>query len=174
MMKDLWIKNGYEAFALNGDKSLKVEVLAKQLGISKSSFYHHFSEMDVFIECLLNHHLKQSEIIAEKERKANHINPDLIDILVEHKIDLLFNRQLRINQQVDWYKNTLQQSTLVIGNAFVQLWMKDLNLTQRQVEALFELALENFFLQINQHHLNHQWLLQYFDNLKKIAKTFEP
>lgn len=173
--KERWIEVGYEIFAISGENSLKIELLAKKIGISKSSFYHHFAEMEIFIENLLSYHLKQSEIIAKKENNAKNINPELINILVEHKIDLLFNRQLRFNQHNELYRNTLLKSNQIIGNEFVNIWAKDLNLklNLRQLEGLFELALENFFLQINTENLNHQWLSTYFDYLKKIATRFE-
>ena len=174
-MKEQWINEGYRIFAIEGEKGLKIETLAKKISISKSSFYHHFAEMEVFMEYLLNHHLKQSEIIAQKEKNANKINPDLVNILVEHKIDLLFNRQLRIHQQVDSFKTTLQKSNQIIGNAFIEIWIKDLQLTLsfKQLEGLFQLALENFFLQINIDNIQEAWLTQYFEGLKNIAKSFE-
>jgi AcrR family transcriptional regulator len=173
--KEHWIEIGYEIFAMSGENSLKIELLAKKIGISKSSFYHHFAEMEIFVEHLLLYHLKQSEIMAKKENNAKNVNPELINILVEHKIDLLFNRQLRFNQHHELYRNTLLKSNQIIGNEFVNIWAKDLNLklNLRQLEGLFELALENFFLQINTENLNHQWLSAYFDYLKKIATRFE-
>ncbi|MCA0448108.1 MAG: TetR/AcrR family transcriptional regulator [Bacteroidetes bacterium] len=147
----IWIVKGYETFALSGESALKIEQLAKEVGISKSSFYHHFADMDIFIENLLQHHLHTSKIIAEKERLAATIDPELISILLEHKIDLLFNRQLRINSNNPLYKDALIKSNAVIGKDFITLWITDmkLTLTPLQAEGLFELALENFFLQIN-------------------------
>lgn len=172
--KDIWIKTGYEIFALSGENGLKIEVLAKKVGISKSSFYHHFADLEIFMEMLLKFHLHQAQLMAEKEKNAINIDPELIDILVAHKIDLLFNRQLRINQQQHHYKETLDKSNQIIGNEFVILWAKDLNLnlSQGQLESLFELALENFYLQINAENLNPAWLSAYFKNLKRIAQNF--
>ena len=173
--KEIWIKAGYDAFALSGQSALKVEPLAKKVGISKSSFYHYFADLEIFMELLLNFHLQQSKTIADKEKAVKTIDPELIYILVEHKIDLLFNRQLRFNQQNKLYKESLNKSNQIIGNGFVTIWMNDLklNLNQRQLESLFELALENFFLQINAENLNYDWLSEYFQNLKKIARNFE-
>jgi AcrR family transcriptional regulator len=172
--KDTWIKTGYEIFALSGENGLKVEVLAKKVGISKSSFYHHFADLKIFVEYLLKFHLQQSEVMATKEKNAKNIDPELITILVDHRMDLLFNRQLRINQQQQHYKETLDKSNQIIGNEFVKLWAKDLNLnlSQGQLESLFELALENFYLQINAENLNPLWLSAYFSNLKRIARNF--
>ena len=171
----IWIIKGYEIFALFGEEGLVIEKLAKEVGISKSSFYHHFADLNIFIEKILLHHLNKSSIIAEKERKAKKINPDLINILIEHKTDLLFNRQLRIYSSKPNFKDTLVKSSKIIGTDFITLWLTDtkLNLTSKQAESIFELAMENFFLQINQDNINKEWLNNYFVNLIRITRNFE-
>ena len=118
--------------------------------------------------------MHQSQIISKKEHDAKTIFPELVDILIEHKADVLFNRQLRIHRENKTYLNTLNKSNKIMGNAFIMLWVKDLKLqlTQKKLEAIFELALENFFLQINAENLNQVWLSNYFINLKRIAKNF--
>lgn len=169
-----WIEQGYIAFALAGEEGLKVEQLARAVGISKSSFYHHFADTDLFMEQLLAHHLRRASIIAAKERAATCIDPDLIDILVEHKTDLLFNRQLRINAHKPVFRDTLYQVSQVIGKDFVQLWLADaqLQLSSQQADGLFTLALENFFLQINPDTLQKDWLTAYFAHLKSLIQHF--
>lgn len=172
--KEIWIKTGYETFAITGQSGLKIEPLAKKVGKNKSSFYHYFADLELYIDELLEYHIKQSCIIAEKEKKAGSINPDLIEIIVEHKIDILFNRQLRINRDHKKLCYTLEKSNEIIGNDFVMLWVRDLelNLNQKQLESIFELAIENFYLKINAENLNPQWLSDYFSHLKKIVKNF--
>lgn len=174
--KDIWIKKGYEIFAISGQTGLKIEPLARAVGKSKSSFYHHFADLESFIDLILKYHLEQSLVIAKKEQQANHIDPELIGILVEHKTDLLFNRQLRINQNIKSFSDTLVQSNKIVGDAFVKVWVKDLSLqlTQKQLEGIFTLALENFFLQINADNLTNTWLSAYFASLKKITSCFTP
>jgi AcrR family transcriptional regulator len=171
--KEIWIKTGYEIFALTGQSGLKIEPLAKKVNKSKSSFYHHFADLELFIEFLLKHHIEQSYIIAEKEQKANTIDPELIQVFLAHRTDLLFNRQLRINQNIPSFAETLSHSNKIVGNAFLKTWVKDLNLqlTPQQIEGVYSLALENFFLQINPDNLNHQWLSGYFANLKKVTRN---
>jgi AcrR family transcriptional regulator len=173
--EEVWIMKGYEIFALLGESGLKVEKLSKEVGISKSSFYHYFADLDVFMEKLMLHHLKMSKVIADKESLAENINPGLINILLEHKTDLLFNRQLRIHANHTLYKETLLKSDQIIGKGFINLWMKDtkLQITPKQSENIFELALENFYLQINADNINREWLEIYFENLKRITQSFE-
>lgn len=172
--KEIWIKPGYETFALEGQSELKIERLAKQVGKSKSSFYHHFGDIDLFVEILLKHHIDQSYIIAEKEQQCSNIEPELINTLLQHRTDLLFNRQLRINQIIKTYSATLIQSNRIVGDAFVNVWVKDLSLrlSKKQIEGIFSLALENFFLQINYENINYKWLSEYFTNLKRITSNF--
>jgi AcrR family transcriptional regulator len=172
--KEIWIKTGYEIFALSGQSGLKIEPLAKKVGKSKSSFYHYFADLELYIDNLLKHHIEQSYIIAAKEKSAKSVDPELINILVEHRVDLLFNRQLRINQNIKSFSDTLIQSNKIVGDAFVKVWVKDLSLqlSQNQIQGIFTLALENFFLQINANNLNDKWLSEYFINLKKITDNF--
>ena len=172
--KESWIKAGYEIFALAGQTGLKIEPLARAVGKSKSSFYHHFADIELFVDFLLKHHIQQSYIIADKEQKAKNIEPELINILIEHRTDLLFNRQLRIHQNVKIFTKTLIQSDKIVGDAFKMAWVKDINLqlTPRQLEGVFTLALENFFLQINADNLTYKWLSEYFNNLKRIISNF--
>lgn len=167
-------QKGVRNFAIAGQSGLRIEPLAKTVGKSKSSFYHHFADLELFMDHLLKHHIEQSRLIAQKEQEAKSIDPELINVLVEHRVDLLFNRQLRINQNVKAFSDTLWQSNKIVGDAFVKLWVKDsaLKLNQQQIEGLFTLALENFFLQINPDNLHHTWLSAYFVNLKRITGHF--
>lgn len=174
--KETWINTGYGIFALQGENSLKIEAIAKLVGVSKSSFYHFFADLEIFKELLMANHLQQSKIMAEKERNAQSLVPELVNILVEHKIDLLFNRQLRINQQQKLYSKTLAQSNKIVGTEFINIWSRDLgtSLSTQQFMGIYELAVENFYLQINDTNLNYEWLSAYFTNLKKVIKSLEP
>lgn len=54
------------------------------------------------------------------------------------------------------------------------LWVKELKLsmTQKQLAGIFELALDNFYLQITKDNLNVNWLSQYFEKIKQIIISF--
>lgn len=174
MTNNPWIIRGYEIFALEGEAMLKVEQLAKDVGISKSSFYHHFVDINFFVDALLEHHLHMASIVAEKEMQATSINPGLIDVLVEHRIDLLFNRQLRLHAPRRKYSDVLAASNQQLGQHVAALWLNEnsLNMSKSQAEALFTLALDQFFLQIHPSNLNRAWLEQYFHQLNQLGKQF--
>jgi hypothetical protein len=91
---------------------------------------------------LFEKHLRQSAILAEKELQATCIDPDPVQLLVEHKTDLLFNRQLRFNRQYAPFRDALEKSDAIVGQGYVQLWVREINLllSHEQLNGLFSLA----------------------------------
>ncbi|MCU0375108.1 MAG: TetR/AcrR family transcriptional regulator [Chitinophagaceae bacterium] len=169
----IWLQTGYQRFAELGPEGLKVEPLAKNAGISKSSFYHHFADIACFEEDLCRLHLQQCRLIGEKEKQCCSIQPDLVNVLLQHKTDLLFNRQLRVHRHKALYKTTLQKADALTGEHFVKLWIAELNLpySMLQLQGMFELALENFYLQLTPDNLTANWLKSYFEKLAQVLKN---
>ncbi len=166
-----WILAGYELFANEGPKGLKVETISKKVKISKSSFYHHFVDLDIFTDILLSYHLDRTKIVAEKERRCKSIDPELINILLEFKLDLLFNRQLRINRANVKFRDCFELSNQLSEMAIMEVWAKDLGLLDKSklVKILFSIVIDNFYLQITKETLNYDWLSEYFKNLRKLT-----
>ena len=50
----MWIEKGHEHFALHGHDNLNR--ISKDIGLARASFYHHFGDIDIFIEELLDMH----------------------------------------------------------------------------------------------------------------------
>ncbi|TMM53609.1 TetR/AcrR family transcriptional regulator [Maribacter algarum] len=172
--KETWIQKGYEIYALNGLESLKVEQLAKAVEVSKSSFYHYFADLECFLENLFDHHFKRFSVLSKKEANCKSIHPELLDVLIEHKIDLLFHRQLRINRNDKGTEAALLRSSQILGNYGVMLWAKDINLklTTNQLKGLFEIATEDFYMQIHKDNFHRKFLSEYFENLTRISNRF--
>jgi AcrR family transcriptional regulator len=140
-----WMEKGYRTFAYEGPQGLKVERLAKEVGKSKSSFYHHFADLEVFTSVLLDYHLKQADLLAEKESNCKTIE-ELIDVLVDHKVDLLFNRQLRVHRANPEFCSCLMETGKVTTQAIIGLWAEALELKDQTYLAglVLKLSLENF------------------------------
>jgi AcrR family transcriptional regulator len=170
-----WIETGYLLFALKGPDALKVEVLAKETGVSKSSFYYHFVDVDTFIDTLLVYHVQQVKLLSEAERACQNFNPAIFEVMVKHKVDLLFNRQLRVKRAEERYEKCLHTCTQVAGDSFFTLWSKDLNLPldMQQLASIYYLALENFFLRITFENFTMEWLIEYFAELKNVLHEIQ-
>lgn len=173
--KTIWITVGYEIFALNGLSGLQIEPIAKLVGKNKSSFYHHFANIEIFVEELLQYHISQVKLMCEKEKKAHRFNPDIIHIFVDHKIDILFSKQLRLDNQNAEFQKVLKITDEGLADVYTFLLKTDLelNLKQKGIDSFFQLALHNFFLQINADNIHFEWLATYFEEIKRLAKSFE-
>lgn len=169
-----WIEKAYRTFAYEGPGGLKVERLAKEVGKNKSSFYHHFVDLPLFTDSLLEYHLAQAKIIAHKEAEAANI-PDLISVLTEHKVDLLFNRQLRIHRSNRAFATSFEKTNALTGPAIIKLLAEWLELQHNSylAELVLRLSLENFYLQITDETLNESWLTNYFQELRTLSRAFK-
>jgi AcrR family transcriptional regulator len=173
-IKQPWILEGYNLFSKEGFKGLKVEVMARKVNKSKSSFYHLFADIDCFTEELLTFHLERAKIIAKRERLCKSIDPDLINILLGFKVDLLFNRQLRVNRSNTTFKQCFEKANQLVGNAFLEVWAKEIGLGNKPklAEIFFGLVLENFYLQLTDDSFTYNWFSDYFKNIRLMVAGF--
>lgn len=169
-----WIDVGYRVFSLDGPGALKVEKLARAVGKNKSSFYHHFADLEVFTERLLEFHLSQARIVADKEAQSQN-EAELSEVILEHKMDLLFNRQLRIHRDNPDFKKCFDEVTSFATPAMLPVWKKIIGLSENTylAEAVLALSLENFFLQITDETLTVEWLSTYFDKIRSMISHFK-
>ena len=170
-----WILVGYQLFAQEGPGGLKVERLARKVGKSKSSFYHHFADLEVFTAFLLEYHMDRALAIAARERKCANVIPELIEVILDVKEDLFFNRQLRIHRNIPKFRACFEASSHEVGDAIIGIWAQELGLEGNSYLALMvlNLSLENFYLQITPQTLSYTWLEEYVKGLKQMVQAFK-
>lgn len=69
-----WIQAGFRALTSGGHTAIKAEVLAKELNVSKGSFYWHFDNLPAFKDAMLEHWVAlgtESIIIEISERETD-------------------------------------------------------------------------------------------------------
>ncbi|GAA4274384.1 hypothetical protein U6A24_15540 [Aquimarina gracilis] len=173
-IEKIWLETGYKCFAYNGPKELKVERLSKEIGKNKSSFYHLFADLEVFTENLLEFHLRRAKMVSKKESNARS-EEELISIIIEHKIDLLFNRQLRVHRDNPGFKKCLYRINQFSIQGLMPVWENIVSLSGNSplAKMVLHLSLENFYLQITDETLNETWLRKYFADIRKMVRLFQ-
>jgi AcrR family transcriptional regulator len=70
--RDRWIEEGLQALAAGGPDAVRVEALAKKLGVTKGGFYGFFADRDALLEALLDAWEREStdEVIDRVEREG--------------------------------------------------------------------------------------------------------
>lgn len=166
-----WLETAYQLFSEKGPQSLKVESLAKAVGKNKSSFYHHFADMEIFTRRLLDYHYERSKEIAKREAACQAIDPDLIYVLMESKVDILFSKQLRLHSANPDFSDCFDKVSNETSQGFMKVWMRELELEGKSQIAhqLYELSQDNFYVQINEENLNYEWLSSQFKGIKEMV-----
>lgn len=173
--KLVWIVIGYQVFAEAGPFSIKVESLAKRVSKSKSSFYHHFSDLEIFFEALIKYHKERSTEIEAKMRSCQNVNPDFINVLIELQEDILFHRQLRVHRNHKQFKGIVEELHHPIEQSFLPIWAKAIGLESNIMvaEAFLKITVDNFYLRISKENLNKEWLLALMDEYKMMVQSIK-
>jgi AcrR family transcriptional regulator len=163
-----WIEAGYGIFAREGPAGLRIEYIARTIGKSKSSFYHLFADLPIFTDLLLDHHLHRATDIAQRMRACERLEPDMLDLLVSVKEDILFQRQLRIHRHVPAFGRCIAQAHEPIEEALLALWTQALGLESRPqlARAMLKLVVDNFYLRVTAETLDQAWLRGYLEEIR--------
>ena len=118
--KQKWIEKGYEHFALYGPDNLSVNKLSKEIGLPRACFYHHFGDIDVFIEELLDMHWKiNQQCCSVGVRECKFFFPDLYLLLEQYPIPLKFSIQLFRNRNNPAFNYLLMKTYNAAARAFI-------------------------------------------------------
>ncbi|OJJ21273.1 hypothetical protein BKI52_11965 [marine bacterium AO1-C] len=168
----VWIETGYLMFASSGEAGLNIKFIAEKVGKSKSSFYHHFGDTEVFTEALLKYHIERARQLASQAQTCEKMDPDVLKLLIEFKHDLFFNKQLRLNRQNPAFKKCFEQAFKTVEVAFIEKWAKLLRLEHRVELAsiLLSLISENFFLRITEETFDYDWFHEYLQEVASIVR----
>ena len=166
-----WIQTGYGIIAEQGFHALTIEGLSRAVNKNKSSFYHHFGDFELFTGKLLKYHLDKGQDIIIKERKCQRINPDLFQIIMDHKLEVLFHRQLLVNRHIPEFEQTYSKITQEGVDAILEIWNKALNIPpgSNLGKRLLRLGVDRIFQNVST-NLNVTALNNAFEELKLIVK----
>lgn len=167
-----WIITGHKIFAEKGPSAITVEGLARAVNKNKSSFYHHFVDLEIFTSHLLNYHFERSMMIIEEEGRCEKIVPDLLTILVRRAYDILFHRQLLVNRSNIEFEDLYTKITNKGINSILKIWNKELGLPSHSSNGkrLLKMGMDNLFQRSTLTNLTVGHLESSFDELKLIAR----
>ena len=167
-----WIEAGYDFFAREGPRGLKVEQLARRVGKSKSSFYHLFADLEIFQQRLLSYHGERAKDVAVRAARCESMVPDMLNLLLEIKPDLLFNRQLRVHRDHPDFQRCFESANALVEEAFMGIWAESFGLGDKPHVArnIMKMTTETFYLRISEDNLNYDTLIAFFDELKFIVR----
>jgi AcrR family transcriptional regulator len=167
-----WLEAGYDIFALHGPDALKVEALARKVGISKSSFYHHFADLEIYTQMLMSHHLDSISVMATKARSCKVIDPDFLYLMLDHKRDIMFNRRLRVHRDNLAYQLCFERASYSVEVEFIGIFAEMYGLSQQLDIAWNVLKVVNdlFYTRVTNENLTYPWLVNFLEQMDDFMK----
>jgi len=168
----VWIETGYEIFSQQGPAQLRVEDMARRVGISKSSFYHHFADLKVFTERLMEWHLERGKVMSAKARQCKTFDPDFLHLLIEHRSDIFFNRMLRIHRDNMAFQLCYQNGHSMVEKEILPIWIAWLGLTDHPgvAQNVFTVTTDLFYQRLSAETYTYEWLTQFLTEVKLFLK----
>ncbi len=68
--------------------------MANNLNKSRSSFYHAFLDLEIYVDSFLDSHIKRGELLSQLLDNCQKLDPEIIELFIIYKQDILFNKQL--------------------------------------------------------------------------------
>jgi len=103
------------------------------------------------------------------------MNPDFLRVMISHKEDLFFQRQLRIHRQEPKFAACIKASHAPVEEAFLHIWAKSLKLDHEQflAQAFLSLVVDNFYMRITPENMHFDWLSDYLQELTSMVQGIE-
>lgn len=170
-----WLEAGYDIFSKDGPAGLKVEHLARKVGISKSSFYHLFVDVEIFQEKLLEYHIKRAKEMSDQSQKCQNIAPDILNLFLEKKTTLFFNRQLYIHRNNQLFQTYSEKATAIVEHTYFDKWVDLLGLQSQKhiAKNILKIYTDNFFLRISEETLTYEWLQSLLEEIKILVNEIK-
>ena len=116
-----WLNTGYELFAKEGLDGIQIERLARILNLNKSSFYHYFGDIEIFLDELFECHKSIVYSMASDFRNARQID-DYFSILLKYKETVLFNMQLVRYRHIESFNKVYHTINAIVDPEVIPLF----------------------------------------------------
>ena len=118
--KQKWLDKGYEHFALYGPENLSINKISKEIGSSRACFYHHFGDIEIFVNDLLDMHWQiNQEFCSIGARECKRFFPDLYLLLEQYPLPIQFSKQLFSNRKTPAYNYLFIKTFSAAAKAFI-------------------------------------------------------
>ena len=161
--RQLWIEKGYEHFALYGPENLSINKISKEIESPRASFYHHFGDIDIFIDELIELNLKiYKQFNLTEKKECKNFNPDLLILIAQNPMLLKFSKQLFINRNNSIYNDLFVIAHSESSKIFAfKLFSKQYGLKNNKATyKLFVTVVESWYSRLDTNDLSAEKMQQ--------------
>lgn len=158
--KEQWIEMGYNVFAKEGLPGIRIEALARNLGLNKSSFYHFFGDLERYKEELIRYHFtKAGDLLSDISLCAN-FDPEFLNVVIKHRVSVVVHMQLVTNRKVPLFFNAYEKINDIVDPRAVPFWAAFIGIPHNPELALkyWQVVRDMFYLRVSLDNLTYTFL----------------
>lgn len=163
-----WIELGYELFSEEGHEGLQVERLSRILNKNKSGYYHYFGDKDVFLNELMEEHLKRAYAYGEQIKLIQDFDPEYIQLMVQNKNTILFQMQLVKNREVKIFLDTALKVNEHIVPIIFPVFSRYLGVSVEEAGKVWVLLRDSFYSRVTSKTFSEEWISAFTSELRDI------
>ncbi len=170
--REQWIEMGYSVFAKEGLQGIRIEVLARILGLNKSSFYYFFGDLENYKAELVRHHFIKADYLVSDISSCANFDPDFLTMLTRHKVPVIVHMQLVMNRTIPLFFNAYGEINDKVDPKAMPFWATFIGIPHNPELALqyWQVIRDMFYSRISLDNLNYPFLKNIAQEAKGIAE----
>ena len=168
---EIWLKAGYDLLGAEGMEGVKIERIARSLGLNKSGFYYYFKTMEGYLTCLVQYHVHMAGEVAAEILRCQRIDPDLLRLIVRRKSFFLVESQLLVKSRFVHIKYGDDEAGKIITSELLNFWKRSNNELNTDVAVAYLNIIRHFiYARIDAENITYEFL---HDLAVETKKAFE-
>jgi AcrR family transcriptional regulator len=170
---DSWIQAGYTILATEGIDGIKIERVARALGLNKSGFYYYFGTLESYVKSLIQHHIHIAKDIAIEIEACQHVDPDFLYLIIRHKAFFLVESRLLVKNRLLQVDNTAEMAGVIINNALIHLLRKNTDLPESSILTYLNIFRHFFYARIEPENITYDFFHTLTGQIKDLFSKAE-
>jgi len=158
--KERWIEAGYDLFASEGLKEIRIERLARDLDLNKSSFYHYFGDIDHFFENIIQHHKECAERYIMEIGNCRKFDPDYLHVMLRYRQNMRLHLQLLSHRDKPGFLIAHREINRKVDQKLNPLWVAFMDMQNMPALAMkyFQFVRGRFYANFDIENMDYESL----------------
>jgi AcrR family transcriptional regulator len=171
--KEIWLKAGHAGFTRFGHDAIKTDRLARDVGKSRSSFYHLFGDREDFWNDLVEYALGITRQFSEETKDMQNFFPEYAESCIKYKDMIFFNRYLFLHRETDALcRSAWKRISDFVDDKTEELWMKMIDLDdlpKPQRERFYETIRSAAYMRLEYDDFTYDRI---YNNIMEVNRSF--
>lgn len=173
--REKWLEKSFENFADNGPQQLRIRNIALEIGVPRTTFYHHFADREDLISQLLERYMAAIEAnVLIGSDYCRKLIPDLHEVIAMDITLLKFTRQLFLNRSDPVYNLVFTKSREKTNEVIIPLFIEyyKFNIPYRLAEDLWNSLAESWYSRLNPNDLSVESMRRLTEEIMQTVLAF--